>query len=227
MFLWKTINTSTTKILVIKFKSEVIKIHKDISNAIPNSINLFIYRNAADVIQSYDRIFGYPYTRRRWLFRSPFLSWLYKVRKKSYYSKNKDLFKQYNAFIKNGSPLDIINDLGLCGIFLLEWLLKVNLYIELRKNQSNTIAFRYEDLVRNPAEIIRKILIYCGISADQISDACKTLKNDAHAGTKLAINSKPKYKLDKKDFTGIGEAIKKYTEFDGPDIILPGTILIN
>jgi hypothetical protein len=70
-------------------------------------------------------------------------------------------------------------------------------------------------------------LIYCGISADEINDACETLEIDAHAGTKLAINSKPKYKLDKKDSLGIRDAIKRYTEFDGPDVILPGTISIN
>ena len=227
IFLWRSIDLDSAKMLVIKFKSEVINIHREISYALPNSKTIFIYRNATDVIQSYDRIFGYTYTSKRWLFRFPFLKWLYRTRKRLYYRRNKFFFDQYNTFIKNGTPYDIINDLGHCGIYLLEWLLKINSYLELRKYKLDTIAIRYEDLTTNPIEVIRRLLIYCDIADDSINNAYTALTSDAHAGTNLAINSKPKYRLDKKDFLGIRDAIKRYTEFEGPDVILPGTISIN
>ncbi len=43
----------------------------------------------------------------------------------------------------------------------------------------------------------------------------------------MSRNLKPKYKLDKKERTRIDSAIKRYTEFAGSEVVLPGTILIN
>ena len=42
IFFWKSIDMRNTKILVLKFKSEVIKIHHDISNAIPKAKNEYV-----------------------------------------------------------------------------------------------------------------------------------------------------------------------------------------
>lgn len=226
-FLWRSIDFDTTRLFVIKFKSHVIKIHRTLSDAIPNSKSIFIYRNAIDVVQSYDRIFGYPYTKKRWIFRFPFLSRLYRARKRRYYGRNINFFDQYKTFIRNGTPYDIINDLGHCGIYLLEWLSKVNSYLELKKYNSDIIALRYEDLIANPREMIRAIFDYCGISNEEIESACKAIRLDAHSGTNLARNPMPRYKLDKKDRMGIDIAIKRYTEFSGSDVVLPGTIKIH
>jgi hypothetical protein len=226
-FFWRSTDFDITNLLVIKFRSQVIKIHRDLSNAMPNSKIIFIYRNAIDVIQSYDRILGYPYTRRRWILRFPFISWLYKARKKRYYSRSINLHGEYKKILRKGSPLDIVNNLGHCGIFLLDWLSKVNSYLELKKYRSDTVALRYEDLIANPREMIRVIFAYCGISNEEIDNAYKALSIDAHAGTKLARNATPKYKLDKKDHIRIRKVIKRYTQFDDSDVVLPGTIELN
>ena len=226
-FICKSIDSDIPKLFVIKFRSPVIKIHRDISNILPNSKNIFVYRNAEDVIQSFDRIRGYPYTKKRWLLRFPLLSRLYKATSKLYYSNWTDLDNHYNNFVKNGSPYDIVKRLGPCGIFLLEWLSKVNSYLELKEYKSDMLALRYEDLVTNPREIIRGIFDYCDISDDEVENGCNALKKDAQAGTNLARNPKPRYKLDKKDRMGIDIAIKRYTEFSGSDVVLPGTIKIH
>jgi hypothetical protein len=209
--------------LTIKFRSEVARIHADLTHALPDARPVFMYRSAYDVVASYDRIWGYPFARRRWLFRTRGLSQVYKAWRRVIHGRNRTANETYQSLVNRRKPADVLVDYGTCGLFLLEWLMKVRSYLDLRRDRPDAVAVRYEDLVRDPAGVVARLFQHLNIDVAMVDRAVTAMGSDAHAGTGLA-RSGSKHRWDERDRTLIEEFFRQETDFGTPDVVLPGTL---
>jgi hypothetical protein len=222
---WNNCCSSPNDILLLKFRSEVITSYAEIYRAIPTEKSIFMYRNATDVIQSFNRMLGFSqkhdFFLQHHLFSS-FNKWWVKKQ----FRKNEYLYRDFISplNLKGISTVELVALLRPSGYTFLWWLLKVNLYLKMRVENIPIVALRYEDLISNPEKMLCMILAYLKLPAKSLVQACGQVRRDSQEGTNLARDSMGQYILKAKERDSIAMAIRLYTDFSGPDHILSGTL---
>jgi hypothetical protein len=211
--------------LIVKFKSEVIEMQAALRAAVPGARTLFMYRNALDVAQSFERAFGFPDYRRHWLLRLPVLfhvnaHWR-PAAPLTYEMHQPDRFR---ALIRHGTPEHIVLRVGHPGYYLLEWLHKVDCYLKLHAADPGAVAVRYEDLVAQPTSTLTRLFAHFGFPTEAVAAAARISEKDSQEGTGIGKDGRPVYRLDALDRASMRFIFAWNTTLGTPDVILPGTL---
>jgi Sulfotransferase family len=184
------------KRLVIKFRAQCIGLAELVHGLHPTASLVFMYRNALDCIDSRVRVFG----------EQPL---------------PEPVFRQ--AFSYAQSQAQAYRRLRQLAQPLLIWLGCVHNYLRMRECGLPLVAFKYEELLRNPIDSVTRLFAYCGASDASVEQACSAMTEDAHAGTVLARNTDGLRTLSSEDFEFLRAFFAEHVRF-APDATLPGTL---
>ena len=214
------------RLFAIKLRSGDCGIWGLLDQAFDQPRSMFMYRNAVDTIQSYDRLFSIPGTQlHTWLLslsaRSRSFRRLYKKILLVRY-KSRDRRKMIGSC--EYSPEDLVLSIGPRGYYLLDWLRKVAAYLAACERSGNTVfALRFEDLVGQCEATIAQLFVKLGLPRDEAAGCCDALRRDAHDGTSLARASVP-HRMHVRTVRAIEDAIRPITCMGGLPTRLPNTI---
>ncbi len=174
-------------LLVVKTRSEVCRIWP----LLGDGRAIFLYRDAADVVQSFDRVLGYPHGRTQ---GHPERAALFERQLPAYEAALR------TRFFARGSP-HLARAQAECGpwagLLLAEWLDKVDAY---RAARGPVFALRYEDLVAHPSEVLRNLAGFLG--RDRPSEITLPTE-DSQGGTLLESVETLEHPLDDATREGI------------------------
>lgn len=85
------------------------------------------------------------------------------------------------------------------------------------------VAFKYEELLRNPTDSMARLFAHCEVPHASIEQACSAMTEDAHAGTLRARNTDGLRTLSSEDFEFLRAFFAEHIRF-APDQTLPGTL---
>lgn len=184
------------KRLVIKFRAQCMGLADLMHWLHPTASFVFMYRNALDCIDSRVRVFGETPLPEQ-VFRQTFP-----------FAQSQP--HKYQRLRRLGQPLLI-------------WLVCVHNYLRMRKWGLPFIAFKYEELLRNPTDSVARLFAHCGISDASVEQARSAMAEDAHAGTFLARDTAGIQTLATEDLEFLRAFFAEHTKI-APDQTLPGTI---
>jgi hypothetical protein len=184
------------KRLVIKFRAQCIGLAELMHRLHPGASFVFMYRNALDCIDSRLRVFGEQPLPEH-IFRQAFS-----------YARSQP--QTYQRLRRLAQPLLI-------------WLVCVHKYLRLRERGLPLVAFKYEELLRDPTESVARLLAHCGARDANVAQACSAITEDAHAGTLLARNTGGIRTLSGEDFEFLRAFFAEHIRV-APDQTLPGTL---
>ncbi len=184
------------KRLVIKFRAQCIGLAELMHGQHPTASYVFMYRNALDCIDSRIRVFG----------EQPL---------------PEHVFRQTFSYAQ--SQPQALARLRRLAQPLLIWLVCVHNYLRMRECGLPLVAFKYEELLRNPTDSLARLFAHCGAADASVEQACSAMTEDAHAGTLLARNTADLRTLSSEDFEFLRAFFAKHIRF-APDATLPGTL---
>lgn len=184
--------------LVVKTRSAVCRIWPLFDAAHRDARSLFLYRDAALVVQSFDRIFGYPHGRTQAL---PERDALLDRQLPAYEAAIR------TRFFARGSPHVALaqRECGpWAGLFLAEWLDKVAAYVDARSRATDRVfGLRYADLVAHPEAVLADVARFLGHDAP---GGLSLPTADSQAGTDLEAVETLLHPLDADTLRGIERA---------------------
>jgi hypothetical protein len=180
--------------LVVKTRGEDCRIWPLFDAAFPESRSLFLYRDAVAVVQSFDRILGYPHGRTQAL---PERDALFERQLPAYEAALRTRF-----FARTSPDFPVAREAcgPWAGLLLAEWIHKVKAYLAARERASDrAFALRYDDLADDG--VLPDLAAFLGHTwpdgiapADADSqegtplEAAETLVHPLDAATKLGID---------------------------------------
>jgi hypothetical protein len=182
--------------LVIKFRAQCIGLAQLMHQLYPTASSVFMYRNALDCIDSRVRVFG----------EEPLPEQVFS----QVFSYAKSQPQTYQRLRRLGQPLLI-------------WLVCVQTYLRMRECGLPLVAFKYEELLRNPTGSLARLFAHCGAPDASVEQACSAMTEDAHAGTLLARNAGGVRTLSRDDFEFLRAFFAEHSQI-APDQTLPGTL---
>lgn len=226
-FLWRTFSHLTDKPRVaIKFRSEVCSIWSDVDSALGCVPSIFMYRRAAKVLESWDRVFrNNQHGRRQWLLRIPLVSRVSRIGLRILLHRDqKHIDARAAKYLVDISGTDVVIRCGWCGHCLLEWLDKVDAYLSARARFPYSIAaLRYEDLIGNDVATVKALFGYLGIPVEEAAKCCLAMKHDAHEKSGLA-RGQAEYPFDERTLAAIDDIVTNFTRLGPQPDLLPGTL---
>ena len=208
-------------VLAIKHRGKGIWAFREFREAGPGARVIFLYRNAVDTIQSFDRAANYPHGRRQRLFEVPILSSL--IRRGIRLQARRGGVDHYREHLSFGDPADIVAQAGPAGYLLLEWISKMDCYLRLRELDRDCVALRYEDMVAAPEAALKSLLAACGLIAGDIDRVAEVFARDSQEGTALQRSTSRHYLLNEATIRKIRSTIREQTRLP-IDLRLPGTV---
>lgn len=195
---------------VIKLRSFCIELGDLIRQIFPDATEIFLYRNAEDVVKSSIRAFQ-------------FLSNLLPTIKENidFYSRFIPLLKDYSSYID-------FTDSHAIDLHTTAWLSVMQRYLSLYAQRSSICAVRYEDLVVNPQQIIASIFKKCGLPIAEVANAYKVFEKDSQRGSNLSQENTRQNDREQPDILAIHQKIHqlldRHPEIKISDFIVPGTL---
>jgi len=212
--------------LVIKFRSFGIEIADLMHGLFPWAKNVFIYRNAEDVIESIahalESLGRWGRMFRRTTKRSPIARlWL-----RMFIARRKKSLRRLIPLIQDYSPRAIA-DLGSMGLLLIMWLSVMHRYLTLYRQGIPMISLRYEDLMINPQKIVKSLFEYCGLPVWATPAACRIFEQDVRSGLRLDRKPPPQARsLDLNDVLNIYRFLRNHPEIQTPHFVAPGCLAV-
>lgn len=173
--------------------------------AIPDSVNLLIYRNATDTLNS-------------WLGALPRLG-----------AKADDLFPageedySYKFWKQYGGT----GNFTMYDWCILHWLISLDAHLSLDRNGMPFLAVRYEDLNVQRERVLGAILDYCQLSQEHIADMLRAFDHDAQAGTIIARENPHegnRYAMTDAERERLLSTLQRHPVINTPDYTAPGTL---
>jgi hypothetical protein len=206
--------------VVIKFRSHCIEIADLLAACFPHAKNVFLYRNAHAVCESFAQgywakgLYGFiffsvqRYRIARFLFRA--------------------LLRPIKAAQGNYSPLlhrypsEQFPYTGVNAIPLLMWLSVMERYQALYNAGISFVALRYEEMMANPYDIISSLLKLCGLPSGAQNKLDELLASDAQEGSFLSRNTRRGHMFSKNDFNEMDFILSKNNIIPTADHRVPG-----
>lgn len=197
----------------IKFRSSGFEIADLISQALPDSQNLFLYRNLTDQTKSAIRAFNLQNSHPKKLSGTLLQRWLKLV----------PLLKKYKWQAK-WRGLDRVD------LSILAWLSRMDRYTQIQNQNIPIFAIKYEDMITQPEAIVQAIFREIGVPQAHSALTHHVFNRDSQAGSSL---SRTKVKVGKpnqlsvKQQQQISNYLSKHALIKTPDYCLPNTLLHN
>jgi hypothetical protein len=211
--------------VVFKFRSQVCQLWPSLDAALSNPPSLFMYRNAIDVVQSFDSMNDSMRGMSKWMVRSPMLSTLaqaWRDRRLSRMAQARD--EEFASILINCRPADIVARCGWHGVLLLRWLKYVDAYARAReRSPESLVALRYEDLIRDQAATIGALFARFGWPQDEVEHCCKATQRHSQENTRLAASGAPR-RLDRQSIDVMLEVVRRHSRLGDAHAVLPGTL---
>jgi hypothetical protein len=210
---------------VIKFRSQVCHLWPSLDAGLSNPPSLFMYRNAIDVVQSYDHMNSSMRGMTRWLFKAPVVSTLVRVwSKRRLIKMSRAMNTAFASILVDCSPADVVSPSGLHGTFLLRWLRNVDAYLRaLERSPGSIAALRYEDLMRDERMTVGALFARFGWPEDEVEHCCGATQRHSQENTRL-VTSGASGRLDRRSVEILLEIVEKHSRVGDAYALLPGTI---
>ena len=183
-----------------------------LAEALPGARSLFMYRHAADVVNSFittmvppwqfrlERALGIERLPTRWLMPSQSTLRLAPLLAD----------RSYQAT-------------GLVGFFTMAWLSKMDAALAFQKQGGLAATLRYEALRRDPGGALERLATALGLAGDlQPAALEKALGKDAQQGSSMA--SRQVRVLDQYDEMRLRRLLAHHPRLNQPDVVLPGSL---
>lgn len=191
-------NVAGADTLLVKTRSEDARVWPLFDAAHPDARAVFLYRDAVPVVQSFDRILGYPHGRTQGI---PDREALFARQLPAYEAALRTrFFARASAHVTTAQRA--------CGpwagLLLAEWIDKARAYLDARERAPERVfALRYEDLVAHPAALLADLAAFLGHTWPP--DAGLPA-GDSQEGTALEAVDTPLHPLDAATLAGIARA---------------------
>lgn len=212
-------------VLVIKLRSELCWLWQLLDAALDNPISLFLYRDATQTVQSFDRAMARCFHgRRQWMLRWPLFRRWERDSMRALLRAHANEFDYFRPILQGCTPQEAFLAVGWCGVFLLLWVSKVDAYLQAYRRSPNTVyAVRYEDVLANGGATLANVFRTLGFPESEVEGSLRALETDSQAGTALA--HAPIFKpLDGRTIDSIARLVRNHTRLGSPSVVLPGTI---
>ena len=232
-FLGKPASGKRVPCLVIKLRSFCIEIGDLMYRAFPHARNIFLYRNAEDVIESLIRTFGELGFWGR-TFKAAKSSRLAKFWLRFFVARRKKTLDRLIPLIRD-YPSRTYTDLGSVGLLLIMWLSVMHRYLLLYRQGIPMIGLRYEDLIANPQEMVKSLFEYCGLPVWEVPKVCRVFEQDSRLDSRLPRKLSPlpslpplppRRYLDLKDLVKMYHFLKSHPDVQTPYFVAPGTLIV-
>ncbi len=212
-----------SRAVALKFRGRALGQYEAFLRAHPDAKSIFLYRNAIDVVQSYDRVSRGEYSRRRWAIRLPPLRRLYGAVRLARGTVAATHLARYESIVRGGSPTEVVARYGFLGLNVLKWAFFVEQYLRMRREGYAVHGLRYEDLVAHPAALMTQLLDTIGCRDADVAAVLREFKRDSQEGTSHARDR------GASGFTGwdrrlTRDVLARYTSHRSPGVVLPGTL---
>jgi hypothetical protein len=191
----------------------------DLRTALPNAVDLFLYRDAEAYVASSMGAFGYfpsPLWGIGWLHRlvvtRPILTAALKIN----YASVCRMFPLAADF----TPRELTH-LGPVGLAALSWLSMMDRAWQLSQTARPLPSLRYEDFLRDPRAAAERIFALVGLPASEIEPALTALSSDSQAGSVVSRARKRSYTLSPRDRATIRTVLARHPVINRPDHTLP------
>jgi hypothetical protein len=213
-----------SSLVVVKLRSRVIHIYEQLSAALGAARRIFLYRNAIDFVQSWDRIYNRHWPRQ-WILDVPLLRDLARALSRSYARRlNPALDKRYRHELQGCTPGDVYLKCGWSAMWVLEWLDRVNWYAHHAQDDAGVRALRYEDLVSAP-DAVHHLFRHLGLSQGSVDSAMHAFSRHSQAGHAFAESAKGR-PLSRTTRRLIAEVLEKHTRHGSPHVVLNRTLRV-
>lgn len=200
-------------LVAIKHRGKGIWAWREFRDAVPGARNLFVYRNPVQTIESFDGLVRYRAARYQWLFQTPLVSPVVNGLVRLALLSSKLSF--YNSHLAKDSYADILGRHGLYGYLALDWISKVDSYLQLSELEPNCLAVRYEDLMTKTGEVLRRVISYCGLQERDVEQFDSVFARDSQEGTRLQRSGRAtRYRANEKTVAAIHSIISRNLEVD-------------
>lgn len=210
--------------LAIKHRGKSIWAFREFWDAVPGARSVFLYRNAVDTIQSFDRVSNYAHGRRQWLLETPVLSGV--MRAWNHFNAGRWDVDIYREHLSGGTPTEVVVQCGVAGRLLLDWISKLDCYLKLRELDAHCVALRYEDMIAAPQAALSELFSACGLPAAEFQRVIAVFAKDSQEGTALRRAGSKGPRLSETTVRNIQSIIRRQTRLPA-DMILPGTLAVN
>jgi len=235
----------------IKFRSYAVELADLIYEVVPDAKALFMYRNAVDWARSTARAFQKLQSEkgsvgtaveRKWAARSAkFYEWsgeqpsgwtvklLKRIDAQAGVLSRHSLKMRKRIFpALDGYEAQLLQgDLSRMEYITLEWVSGMQKYAALYRQDIPMLAFRYEELIAQPEQLLSQILTYSGLSVDDLTELLAVFAQDSQRGTSLArtaVRRSHDNELTETHLAQLSDLLKNHPDVLHPDVILPGTI---
>jgi hypothetical protein len=211
--------------VVIKLRSQACRLWSSFDAALSNPPSLFMYRNAIDVVHSFDRLNDSMNGLSAWLRKVPVLSTLAEaLRQRRLLGTVQVMREDFGSTLIGCSPTDVVSMCGWRGFLLLRWLRYVEEYSRARgRSPESVAALRYEDLIRDTRGTVGALFGRFGWSPDEVEHCCGATQRHSQENTRLAA-SRTSGRLDRQSSDLMREIMRRYTSLGDAHAVLPGTI---
>ena len=198
--------------IAIKLRSFAIELGDLIYRAFPNSKNIFLYRNAEDVVKSSIRSF---------VFLGKMLPAI---------KDNIDFYSRFIPLLKDYSDdIDYLDSRAI-DIYIIAWLSVMQKYLLMHQYGITTCAVRYEDLVKHPHDIISLLFEKCDLPLEKVKNTYKVFQSDSQTGSNLSRENTRNNEPDRVDILDLDilkkteNLLKKHPVIKTSSFIVPNTL---
>lgn len=214
-----------TKIILLKYRSQVVELAPVLKRALPNSKGVFLYRDPMATAESFCKGFLTSWVTRavRWLNLDSYF-----VYSLSGWERH---FNYLMPFIRSdiAPPKEIYTPLGFPGFTTMIWLSTMDSALRLSKDNVWDAVIRYEDLCKHRLQVVNKLLQACRFEQTIADKADNVFDEDAHDAKSGGIVGRSKdpnavsyIPLD--DCAKLLELLNHHAELTSLGFLIPGTL---
>lgn len=211
--------------VALKFRSMAIEHAAVMHDLFPSASMVFMYRDALQTTRSGMQAYRYrgsPLSLLHSLHRVPLArnlaQWVLAWRR----AELERLFPVAADF----SSRELV-DGGAAGMLAISWVSAMRRYLELDAEGLPIVAFRYEDLMADPAALLELVFAHCDLESGGVSSALRALKRDAQHDSILATDRQRGYRMSRTARAAISRVFQRAFHPGGPDFTAPGTLLVD
>jgi len=211
LLLCKPTPTIRPSYCVLKFRGWSIEIADLMYQLFPNAKIIFLYRNAENAARSFIRATANP----------AFLT-------KNTIENKMEVLSRFIPLLKTYADLIDYTNSNAIDIYSLMWLSAMQRYMALYTQGISMCAVRYEDLIRNPQQVVTSIFQYCGLPISDVDKACRVFEQDSKSGLNFSPKNPRKNDINSQEIGEISQKVAKFLtkhpEIKTSDFIVPGTL---
>ncbi len=210
LFLWASLARGGP--VVLKLRGIVTYRAAALAQALPGARSIFLYRHAADVVNSFittmlppwlfrlARTLGAERLPTRWLLPTPHALRLAPLLADRRYRPT-----------------------GLVGFFTMAWLSKMEAALAFQEEDGFAAVLRYEALRRDPGAMLEQLIKALGLEARGMPASLdQVLGVDSQRGSSMA--SRKMRILDRGDEARMNQLLAQHPRLNHPDVLLPGSL---